>query len=672
VLSEYSDPVQEASGRFEWIGGDISGFGDEANTGISLRCGPGRPPVIISHNNIHDHRQGIALRSGEPTGAGCDRPNLTWNVVHDGMVSDGNYHLGVQRNGTGKVTGGVIAWNTFYRTGHNNIQVNAVGDANPIEGFEVAYNTGFELGITNGGECGYIETDVMTSTAIEFNRAWKISQKCNGIVSNPYSAPEEFVDNLYRGNYIQGANYGIALATAGIIYPQNTVLHNYVADSFRYGIEAFNVIGNVLRGWSMGNGVDGLANLFGMHAVRAEGNFLDGAGSSRAAQGIAMFDYGNPGVPSLVRNNVIRGLANEPSLAACVAVLDSTEAHSADILHNVCDCDGRISCTGVLLRTWYLPVSPVTYNIEDNVVFDVQENPNQNGAAARFDSTSTNLTGNLINLTRWPANAKAATGPWTVQIGEVARNPYFVDPNLNFNYLPNSSEPGDGVTPPGSSIGVMGSYFDVTLYPQFLLDVMTVPPGIANDPFTDDDGDGIFEDLDNCPAMPNGAQEDIDGDGSGDVCDPCSDLDHDEFGSPLTQATTCGLDNCPDLYNPSQTDTDGNGIGDACDLGDGLLWMTLPDGSTVSWQDDQLFSSFNLYRGDLAALQTSGAYTQDPALVPLASRSCGLTTPQASDSVSLSPGSTVFYLVTGMDGGLEGALGENGEGGPRENLNPCP
>ena len=42
---------------------------------------------------------------------------------------------------------------------------------------------------------------------------------------------------------------------------------------------------------------------------------------------------------------------------------------------------------------------------------------------------------------------------------------------------------------------------------------------------SDDDGDGIPDDIDNCPAVPNPGQADADGDGIGDACDTCFDLD---------------------------------------------------------------------------------------------------------------------------------------------------
>ena len=83
----------------------------------------------------------------------------------------------------------------------------------------------------------------------------------------------------------------------------------------------------------------------------------------------------------------------------------------------------------------------------------------------------------------------------------------------------------------------------------------------------DSDGDGIQDDVDNCPNIANPNQVDIDSDGIGDACDLC----------PSDPANTCDpgdvdgdgiqntADNCPGKANANQTDSDSDGMGDACD-----------------------------------------------------------------------------------------------------------
>ena len=55
------------------------------------------------------------------------------------------------------------------------------------------------------------------------------------------------------------------------------------------------------------------------------------------------------------------------------------------------------------------------------------------------------------------------------------------------------------------------------------------------------DRDDFADGLDNCPAVANNGQADVDGDGIGDACD-----------------------NCLLAANPDQTDADRDGVGDAC------------------------------------------------------------------------------------------------------------
>ena len=72
---------------------------------------------------------------------------------------------------------------------------------------------------------------------------------------------------------------------------------------------------------------------------------------------------------------------------------------------------------------------------------------------------------------------------------------------------------------------------------------------------SDSDGDGVGDAVDNCPAVTNPQQEDLDNDGLGDVCDPDDDGD----------GVNDGADNCPRVPNAGQEDSDGDGVGDACD-----------------------------------------------------------------------------------------------------------
>ena len=118
----------------------------------------------------------------------------------------------------------------------------------------------------------------------------------------------------------------------------------------------------------------------------------------------------------------------------------------------------------------------------------------------------------------------------------------------------------------------------------------------------DGDEDGLYDDDDNCPVVPNARQDDYDRDGVGDACDACPErsgsrsfgcpgeveppydmtradwrahfagTDWDGDGIPLPQ------DLCPTVASRDQEDRDGDGWGDACDRCVGVAAPRSADG----------------------------------------------------------------------------------------------
>lgn len=97
---------------------------------------------------------------------------------------------------------------------------------------------------------------------------------------------------------------------------------------------------------------------------------------------------------------------------------------------------------------------------------------------------------------------------------------------------------------------------------------------------TDMDGDGIDDEADNCPAvfnpirpLDNGMQADSDSDGIGDACDPCPLGGDDDPATCIAidpndrdmDGVPNDTDNCPAVPNPMQEDMDDDDKGDACD-----------------------------------------------------------------------------------------------------------
>ena len=206
-------------------------------------------------------------------------------------------------------------------------------------------------------------------------------------------------------------------------------------------------------------------------------------------------------------------------------------------------------------------VSALTFTLQKNVLLPLRisiETVGQNGQMQRV-LADTNMRSNtvvfpevntrilIINVTyaqplRVSELSVGLENP-TTQITAGLR--FLAQPNESYTVFLNPDRP---VIAPAFSGGDLRSSAGV---------IMLAPGRITSNqlyqPY-DADNDGVANDLDNCEAIANPTQSDVNNNGVGDECD---DYDRDRVMN--------STDNCPDLPNSSQIDTDGDGIGDECD-----------------------------------------------------------------------------------------------------------
>lgn len=198
----------------------------------------------------------------------------------------------------------------------------------------------------------------------------------------------------------------------------------------------------------------------------------------------------------------------------------------------------------------------------------------------------------------------------------------------------------------------------LTLEEELLARHGVVPPRLSAG--TDTDEDGLRDDCDNCPGVPNPLQDDgdhdcvgdvcdncpeasnydqVDGDedGAGDACDNCADLVNEGQEDSDTDGVGDACDNCQDDANPEQADSDGDGIGDDCDncpedanasqadedddgIGDACDDATDPadeDGDGVPDEDDNCPTVRNPLQGDADRDGRGDLCDLTPTLIPL-------------------------------------------------------
>lgn len=194
--------------------------------------------------------------------------------------------------------------------------------------------------------------------------------------------------------------------------------------------------------------------------------------------------------------------------------------------------------------------------------------------------------------------------------------------------------------------------------------------GNACDP--DDDGDGFDDEADNCPLTSNPDQLDSDEDGLGDACDPCP-------ADPLNDADDDGFcasdDNCPETSNPDQLDSDGDLLGDACDCAPddggvfaepqplGASLSLAADTETLLWSAKADAQSYNVYKGNLVPGQ---AFTYDHTCHDM-----DVTLPESRDAAVPARGRGVYYLVEVENCFGASGVGSAGNGDTRPGPDAC-
>ena len=546
---------------------------------------PSQATPGFSYNNVHDTRCFAPVNF-----YGWSHASFQWNAIHDDQGSadtqGGLYLLSDFQAQPHIVMNDLeISDNILYRVRGNHLAAGSAGDATLATDLRVRRNLIFEGCTTEASECDAIEIVSCDGCSVSHNVVYDIygGDLSSGGGIEGSANKETVVDH----NWV--VNTGSSLYGTPNDGPSGlTFIHNYGSGAyFEDAAIGGRYFSNVLKNWGLsnrgsGSGVD--------TPLVAKGNYLlgndDTTMNSTDCAGLGCSRYGFTfgknlhnisGVPAVVRDNIVEGLASTHYGGA----LSLSEVSGADpdydvTASNITFNNRRRTLTAVsILDLTMTTDQAISVAVNDSCI----ENANDYLAAACSDLPSVIDTTHRLysRLTEDPtesggledtrcANTFFARPP---AFGYVDDDPPPGSPTVDYNLVPGSPlEAG----PAGGVVGVRAFHFDRAALADLWGGVLpfdgTFPADVDNGAgLVDTDGDLVLDLYDDCPDVADSAQLDSEGDELGDLCDNCpftanvlqADADLDGWGD--------ACDNCYGLFNPSQADANGDGVGDACGPG---------------------------------------------------------------------------------------------------------
>jgi hypothetical protein len=547
---------------------------------------PGQATPGFSYNNVHDTRCAVPVSF-----YGTHDTSFQWNAIHDDQGSDdtqgGLYLLNDFQAVPNMVLSNLeISDNVLYRVRGNHIAVGSSDDLARAANLRIRRNLVYQGCTTLTSECNAIEVASCEGCSVSHNVVYDIyggTVFAGGGIEGTFNA-----DTIVDHNWVVNTSsplYGTQNnGPSGL-----TFIHNYGSGAY-YDDAAIGgrFYSNVLKDWGLSHRGAGAGI---STPLTAKGNYLLGNDDSSANStdcagfpGCSRYGFlfsrnlhNLSATPVVLRDNIVEGLSS-PIHGGAIGLNDTsgTDPDYDVTASNITFNNRRRSPTTVSI----LDLSMMVDNaISVAVVDSCIENANDYLAAACSDLPSVvDTTHRLVSrLTGDPTEGGGIEDPLCANtlfsrppsFQYVADDPAPGSPTVDYNLMPGSPLEAGAA---GGVIGVRAFHFDRASLGDLWGGVLpfdgTFPADVDNGPgLADTDGDLVLDLYDDCPFVPDAAQEDGEGDEVGDLCDNCplvsnalqADSDLDGVGN------VC--DNCPGLFNPSQGDANGDGVGDACGAG---------------------------------------------------------------------------------------------------------